>query len=137
MRSHLGYDNQLSHLIEAASDVFLMPSLYEPCGLNQIYSLRYGTVPIVRKTGGLADTIIDWGESLLSGKKNGNGFSFSNPHPEALLDAIRRALLVYYNPGEWRQIQTNGMTADFSWERSAGKYLELYRQLAGESEEGA
>lgn len=133
---HLGYDNQLSHLIEAASDVFLMPSLYEPCGLNQIYSLRYGTVPIVRKTGGLADTIIDWGESLLSGKKNGNGFSFSNPHPEALLDAIRRALLVYYNPTEWRQIQTNGMTADFSWERSAGKYLDLYRQLVGGSEDG-
>lgn len=125
---HIGYDNQLSHQIEAGSDLFLMPSLYEPCGLNQIYSLRYGTVPVVRKTGGLADTILDWGQSLLEGRKNGNGFVFTNPHPEALLDAVHRAVLVYHNKKEWAQIVKNGMKADFSWEKSAGKYLQVYKK---------
>jgi len=125
---HIGYDNQLAHEIEAGSDMFLMPSLYEPCGLNQIYSLKYGTVPIVRKTGGLADTILDWGASLLSGKKNGNGFVFTNPKPEALLDAIHRAVMVYANKKEWTQIVKNGMKADFSWERSASKYIEVYEK---------
>lgn len=134
---HIGYDNQLSHQIEAGSDLFLMPSLYEPCGLNQIYSLRYGTVPVVRKTGGLADTILDWGQSLLEGRKNGNGFVFTNPHPEALLDAVHRAVLVYHNKKEWAQIVKNGMKADFSWEKSAGKYLQVYKKAIARRNEKA
>jgi starch synthase len=121
----IGFDNALAHKIEAGADMFLMPSRYEPCGLNQIYSLKYGTAPVVRGTGGLDDTIEDF--DPLSGK--GNGFKFAHYSGEAFLSAIKRALAVYVNKKLWKQVVTNGMAADFSWERSAKEYVELYRKV--------
>jgi len=121
----IGFDNALAHKIEAGADIFLMPSRYEPCGLNQIYSLKYGTVPVVRATGGLDDTIEDF--DPLSGK--GNGFKFADYSGAAFLSAIKRALAVYISKKAWKQIIANGMAADFSWERSAADYLQLYRQV--------
>ncbi|VAW80444.1 Glycogen synthase, ADP-glucose transglucosylase [hydrothermal vent metagenome] len=112
------YDESLSHLLEAGSDIFLMPSRFEPCGLNQIYSLRYGTPPVVRQTGGLADTVTD-----------STGFSFDKISATALLKAIDRALASYADADTWQQLQQKGMSADFSWSRSAKMYLELYRQV--------
>jgi starch synthase len=118
----IGFDNELAHMITAGADMFLMPSLYEPCGLNQMYSLNYGTVPIVRKTGGLADTVIDFNED----KKNGNGFSFAEPLSKVLFDAISRALTVYKDRATWEKLMLRGMKQDFSWGASAEKYLEMY-----------
>ena len=115
------YDNRLSHLVEAGSDIFLMPSRYEPCGLNQIYSLRYGTVPVVRATGGLDDTIDQF--DLEHG--TGTGFKFSEYSGSALLYAIRQALHHYSEEGVWRRIQLNGMAKDFSWNTSAAEYAKL------------
>ncbi|HEY1269916.1 MAG TPA: glycosyltransferase, partial [Candidatus Binatia bacterium] len=129
----IGFDNALAHKIEAGADIFLMPSRYEPCGLNQIYSLKYGTVPVVRATGGLDDTIEDF--DPLSGK--GNGFKFVEYSGEAFLSAIKRALAVYVNEKAWKQVVANGMAADFSWERSAADYLQLYRQATGARPAGA
>jgi len=123
----IGFDNALAHQIEAGADMFLMPSRYEPCGLNQIYSLKYGTVPVVRATGGLDDTIEDF--DPLSGK--GNGFKFAHYSGEALLSAIKRAIAVYINKKAWAQVVANGMAADFSWGRSAKEYLGLYREVTG------
>lgn len=118
------YDESLAHAIEAGSDLFLMPSRFEPCGLNQIYSLKYGTLPIVHRTGGLADTIID------SVHKNGNGFSFNKYDGETLLTTIHRAVEVYQNDRErWNVLVTNAMQADFSWDRSTEKYRELYQTI--------
>ena len=125
--SYIGYNNELSHLIEAGADMFLMPSRYEPCGLNQIYSLKYGTVPIVRKTGGLADTVKDWDEENYYGFDHGNGFSFYDYTGYALYKTVERAVNTFKHKEVWKKIQTNGMNLDFSWERSAEKYLELYR----------
>lgn len=117
------YDNILAHKIEAGADIFLMPSHYEPCGLNQIYSLKYGTVPVVRATGGLDDTI----EAYNPDTGSGTGFKFQAYDGEALLDAIRQALTVYRNdPAAWRRIQTSGMAKDFSWQASAIEYARLY-----------
>lgn len=124
--SYIGYNNELAHLIEAGADMFLMPSRYEPCGLNQIYSLKYGTVPIVRKTGGLADTVKDWDEQSYYGFNDGNGFSFYDYTGFALFKSVERAVNTFKEKDIWNKIQTNGMKADFSWERSAEKYLELY-----------
>jgi starch synthase len=124
---YLGYNNELSHLIEAGSDMFLMPSRYEPCGLNQIYSLKYGTVPIVRKTGGLADTVKDWDEQSHYGFDNGNGFSFNDYTGFALYRSVERAVSAFRHRLIWRKIQLNGMNADFSWRRSAEKYIEVYK----------
>ena len=118
------YDEPLAHLIEAGSDLFLMPSRFEPCGLNQIYSLKYGTPPIVHQTGGLADTVID------SGGRKDNGFAFDQYDSETLLAMIHRAVEVYRNdPAKMQQLVSNAMRADFSWVRSAGKYLELYQNI--------
>jgi starch synthase len=125
--NYIGYDNQLAHLIEAGSDMFLMPSHYEPCGLNQLYSLRYGTVPIVRKTGGLADTVQDWHELKISGSEKGTGFSFNSYSASALLTTVRRAIDAFYNKGDWKKIQINGIRDDFSWERSGKEYIKLYK----------
>ena len=125
--SYIGYNNELSHLIEAGADMLLMPSRYEPCGLNQIYSLKYGTVPIVRKTGGLADTVKDWDEENYYGFDHGNGFSFYDYTGYALYKTVERAVNTFKHKEVWKKIQTNGMNLDFSWERSAEKYLELYR----------
>jgi starch synthase len=117
------YDNVLAHKIEAGADIFLMPSRYEPCGLNQIYSLKYGTVPIVRATGGLDDTI----ESFDPATGRGTGFKFQAYDGAALLDAVRQALAIYRSqPAMWRRIQVNGMGEDFSWHASAIEYARLY-----------
>lgn len=125
---HLGYSNELSHLIEAGSDMFLMPSQFEPCGLTQMYSLNYGTVPIVRNTGGLADTVFDWDEQISKGETNGNGFSFNDYSGYALTDAIERAVYSFHNKKLWKQIQTNGMQTSFAWEVSAKKYISVYEK---------
>jgi len=118
----IAYDNALAHLVEAGSDMFLMPSRYEPCGLNQIYSLRYGTVPIVRATGGLDDTI----EMFDLEHGTGTGFKFSEYSGAALLHAIRQALHYYSDDGIWKRIQMNGMAKDFSWNTWAAEYAKLY-----------
>lgn len=124
--SYIGFNNELSHLIEAAADIFLMPSYYEPCGLNQIYSLKYGTVPVVRKTGGLADTVKDWHELYYNGNYDGTGFTFNDYTPYALVSTMRRAVEAYYDKDLWNKIILNGMLKDFSWENSARTYKELY-----------
>jgi starch synthase len=118
----IGYDNALSHRIEAGADMFLMPSYYEPCGLNQIYSLRYGTVPIVRAVGGLEDTIVDGGDDT-------TGFKFDDYTGLALQAVVRRALDVYAHRPRWEELMRRGMKQDFSWEHSAGQYAALYRSL--------
>src|SRR5277367_3221701 len=118
----IGYDNALAHKIEAGADIFLMPSRYEPCGLNQIYSLRYGTVPIVRATGGLDDTI----ENFDPKTGHGTGFKFEEYSGRALLDCVRAALKTYQDHKTWQAIQTNGMAKDFSWKPSAAAYVKLY-----------
>ncbi len=124
--TYLGFNNELSHLIEAAADIFLMPSHFEPCGLNQIYSLKYGTVPVVRKTGGLADTVIDWNEFLAQGMEIGTGYSFHDYKGTALLHSVQRAIHDFHIKNVWKKIQLNGMSKDYSWKRSAEKYAELY-----------
>lgn len=121
----IGFSEPLAHRIEAGADLFLMPSRYEPCGLNQIYSLRYGTPPVVRRTGGLADTVTD----VAAGLDQSTGFVFDEPSPRALLEAVRRALRLYREePHTWQQIVRNGMARDYSWQRSAKEYLALYEQ---------
>jgi starch synthase len=125
---YIGFNNELAHLIEAGADIFLMPSHYEPCGLNQIYSLKYGTVPVVRKTGGLADTVQDWDENKAFDENLGNGFSFHDYSSPALLDAVQRAVNYYHNKDVWQKIQLNGMRRDYSWSKSAKKYQELYHK---------
>lgn len=125
--AYIGYNNELSHLIEAGADLFLMPSLYEPCGLNQIYSLKYGTVPVVKKTGGLADTVNDWDELNHFGFNTGTGFTFSDHTGFALFKSVKRALNNFNNPKAWIKIQQNGMAKDYSWRHSAEQYIELYK----------
>lgn len=122
-----GYSEPLSHLIEAGADIFLMPSKFEPCGLNQMYSLRYGTVPIVRAVGGLDDTVETF--DVVSGR--GNGFKFGPYRADKFLERIYEALFAYAQPDVWRRIQLNGMMADNSWENAAGKYVELYNWTLG------
>src|SRR6185436_19635458 len=116
----------LAHQIEAGADIFLMPSLYEPCGLNQMYSMRYGTVPVVRTTGGLDDTV----QNFDSATGTGTGFKFGPYDAGALLEKIREALYFYGRPDDWQKIQRNGMLVDNSWEAAAKKYAELYREVA-------
>ncbi|WP_404359760.1 glycogen synthase GlgA [Methylotuvimicrobium sp. KM1] len=124
----IGYDEQLAHWIEAGSDIFLMPSRFEPCGLNQMYSQRYGTLPIVRKTGGLADTVVDALPHTID-NKTATGITFNESTPSSLLEAIKRALILYRVPEIWTQLQTNAMRKDFSWNSSAKQYLSLYDHL--------
>jgi starch synthase len=121
----VAFDNAIAHKIEAGADMFLMPSHYEPCGLNQIYSLKYGTVPIVRATGGLDDTIEPW--DARSGK--GTGFKFTDYTGEALLATIKQALLDYQDPSSWQTLMRNGMTRDFSWNASAREYGKIYERV--------
>src|SRR6201993_3932996 len=120
----VAYDNAIAHKIEAGADMFLMPSRYEPCGLNQIYSLRYGTVPIVRATGGLDDTIEPW--EVRSGK--GTGFKFVEYVGESLLLTIRAALQAYRDQASWQVLMRNGMNRDFSWNASAREYVKVYER---------
>lgn len=123
---YIGYAGEpLAHQIEAGADIFLMPSYYEPCGLNQMYSMRYGTVPVVRATGGLDDTV----ENFNSEIGQGNGFKFHDYRAAALLDKIREALYFYGKPELWKTIQKNGMSADNSWSAAAEKYIDFYREL--------
>lgn len=124
VNAYIGYNNKLAHYITAGADMFLMPSHYEPCGLNQMYSLKYGTVPIVRKTGGLADTVKDFHEF----NEEGNGFSFVDYTPQALYSTLKRALEIFSDKTVWKKIQTRGMKEDFSWKHSADLYLELYNK---------
>lgn len=128
---YFGYNEELAHQIEAGSDIFLMPSHYEPCGLNQIYSLKYGTVPVVRKTGGLADTVQDWNEYNEYGLDIGNGFSFYEYSGKALLESVKRTINDFYNKPIWRKIQMNGMNKDYSWKHSAEEYIKLYNKVLG------
>jgi starch synthase len=121
----VGYDNEIAHLIEAGADIFLMPSRYEPCGLNQIYSLKYGTVPLVRATGGLDDTIEPY--DARTGK--GTGFKFHEYSPEALLATMQAALALFAKPADWRKLMLNGMARDFSWSVSAREYLKVYEKV--------
>jgi len=121
------FDEELAHIIEAGADIYLMPSKYEPCGLNQLYSMRYGTVPIVRNTGGLADTINDYAQH---GVKSGTGFKFNEYSPDALLSSMRRATDMFLNDKEsWRKLMVNGMKADWSWQRAAKEYIDIYRKV--------
>lgn len=123
----IGFDEGLAHRIEAGADLFLMPSRYEPCGLNQLYSLRYGTVPIVRRTGGLADTVIPYTPMALKDARS-TGFVFGEASPDALLYTVLLALQVYKNKSEWRALMQAGMKTDVSWARSAKAYEGAYRQ---------
>ena len=125
----IGYDNKLAHRIEAAADIFLMPSRYEPCGLNQIYSLKYGTLPLVRRTGGLADTVKDFRLENPYLLKIANGFTFDEYSVNALYRAVERALKIYEEKDIWKRLQLNGMAEDFSWATAAGKYEKLYREM--------
>jgi starch synthase len=120
----VAYDNALAHKVEAGSDMFLMPSRYEPCGLNQIYSLKYGTVPIVRATGGLDDTIEPWNPR--TGK--GTGFKFNDYNGEVLLLTIKEALHAYRDQSSWQTLMRNGMAKDFSWTASAKEYIRVYER---------
>jgi len=119
----IGFDERLAHHIEAGADIFLMPSRFEPCGLNQMYSLRYGTVPVVRATGGLDDTVGDFDERT----GRGTGFKFAGYDPASLVGAVRRALVVYRDPEQWRRTQRQGMEQDHSWNASALEYVKVYR----------
>lgn len=119
---HVGYDEGLSHLIEAACDFYLMPSHFEPCGLNQMYSLRYGTIPIVRATGGLDDSVVDFTQDA----KQVNGIKFHEYSARALAKAIRKAFAVYEQPELFRRFRRNAMKAEFSWDQTVCEYLRIY-----------
>jgi starch synthase len=123
----LDFNDDLAHKIEAGADIFVMPSRYEPCGLNQMYSLKYGTIPVVRATGGLDDVIIDFDSDM----ENGNGFKFGPPTSEALFRAVKRAVELYHRKEAWERLVLKAMKCDFSWARSAEKYLSLYRNITG------
>jgi starch synthase len=123
----VGYDDRIAHLIEAGADIFLMPSKYEPCGLNQMYSMRYGTVPVVRATGGLADTVQEFDPNT----GRGTGFRFGPYDPLHFKEAINRALRYWADKRSWRRIISNGMQSDFSWARSARRYAALYENVRG------
>ena len=121
---NLTFSDPMARRIYAGSDMFLMPSRYEPCGLGQLISMRYGTIPVVRRTGGLADTVQDYDPNT----GNGTGFCFHDEWPPALTSAVRRALGVYYDKDNWRRLVLNAMKADFSWANSAREYVNLYRR---------
>jgi starch synthase len=125
------FDEALAHRIEAGADLLLMPSRYEPCGLSQLYSLRYGTVPLVRKTGGLADTVVPYTPRNIR-EKRATGFMFTEPTADSLLCALMLAMAVYQKQRVWRTIMKTGMKLDHSWTRSADAYVDLFRKvLAG------
>jgi starch synthase len=121
----IGFDERRAHLVEGGADLFLMPSKFEPCGLNQMYSLRYGTVPVVRAVGGLVDTVKPYNPK----NGRGNGFLFADYHPAAMMQALDAALAAYPNKKVWTRLQKNGMRADFSWDRSAAEYVKMYQRL--------
>jgi len=123
---YIGFNAPLAQRIYAGSDMFLMPSRFEPCGLGQLFSLRYGTIPIVRATGGLAETVID----IDKDKKNGNGFSYEEFSSKDMLKTVKRAIKFYNEkPDEWKAMVKRAMSADYSWNNSASKYSDLYMKL--------
>jgi starch synthase len=124
-----GFDERLAHRILAGSDIFLVPSLYEPCGLTQMYALRYGSVPVVRHTGGLADTVRD------ASRADGTGFVFHDYTAAALQSALSRALTRWRDRTAWTELMRRGMAKDFSWEESAAVYEQLYARLAEQEED--
>jgi starch synthase len=124
---YIGFDNGKSHRVQGGCDYSLMPSRFEPCGLSQLYSLRYGTIPVVRAVGGLADTVID----VTSHPDSGTGICFDPPTTVALVDAVRRALALYRKPKVWASLRRRAMQMDFSWERSARSYVDLYKSVLG------
>ncbi|MDO3382474.1 glycogen synthase GlgA [Gilvimarinus algae] len=135
---HIGYDESLSHRVEAGADAFLMPSLFEPCGLNQMYSQRYGTVPVCHYVGGLRDTVVHLAQSQIAGYLSGSlglddidetGFLFSEPSAEALQQTLQQMMVCYRQNELWQRLQHNGMARDFSWEASCTGYIELYDEL--------
>jgi starch synthase len=131
--AHIGFDESLAHLIEAGSDVFLMPSRFEPCGLNQMYSMRYGTVPVVHGVGGLADTVVNYAP----GNPRSTGFVMAAYTPAALVEALKRALDLFADSRAWQTLQMAGMQQDFSWDRSAQEYVKIYeRAIRGRRAQG-
>ena len=125
IRAFIGFDERRAHLVEGGSDIFTMPSRFEPCGLNQMYSQRYGTVPVVRAVGGLVDSVRPFNPR----NGQGTGFLFAEYHPRAFLGALGAALAAYPNKKIWTRLQKNGMRTDFSWDRSAGEYVKMYERL--------
>jgi starch synthase len=125
IRVILGFDNVIAHRIQAGSDMFLMPSRFEPCGLTQMYALKYGTAPVVRATGGLRDTVSEFNPKT----STGNGFVFSDYRPEALTEALERAVAVFHKPSQWQVLMRNCFESDFSWDRAAGEYLDWFERL--------
>jgi starch synthase len=133
----IGFDEPLAHLIEGGADIFLMPSRFEPCGLNQMYSMRYGTVPVVHAVGGLADTVRDYRPAAPRREGSGarskpTGFVFSEYSPSGMVEALTRALALFPKTGEWRSLQLAGMQEDFSWDRSAQEYVKIYERALGQ-----
>jgi len=128
LKAYLTFDDSLAHWIEAGADIFLMPSRYEPCGLNQMYSLKYGTVPIVREVGGLADTVSDYQTET----GEGTGFVFRDYNADELLNAVQRAVDLFARRRAWTKLMKSAMAEDFSWEASAKAYLELYEEISGQ-----
>ena len=122
---HIGYDTTLAHKVEAGSDVFLMPSRYEPCGLSQFYAMKYGTVPVVHGTGGLESTVEEWNADA----RTGTGFKFHGYSADHFLAAIQRALGVFADKAAWQTLMRNGMAQDFSWVKPAAEYVEVYQQV--------
>jgi starch synthase len=129
------FSERLAHLIEAGADMFVMPSRYEPCGLSQLYSMKYGTVPIVRATGGLVDTVVNaTDENLASG--TATGFTFHDYSSFALSETLRRAAAMFARPDDWAKLVANGMQQDWSWGRSAREYTALYERMLANSRRG-
>jgi starch synthase len=125
VKVYIGFNEPLAHQIYAGADLFLMPSLFEPCGLSQLIALRYGTIPIVRETGGLNDTVQSYNEAT----GEGNGFSFTNFNAHDMLYTIRRALSFYHDKPIWEKLMKEAMNRDYSWAQSAAKYNEVYADL--------
>lgn len=125
----IGYNEHLAHKLQAGGDILLAPARFEPCGLSQLYALRYGTLPIVRRTGGLADTVVDANPRTIA-ERTATGFVFEQADAEGLMSAVTRALNLFRDPLHWRLLQLQAMTRSFSWDSSAAKYVELYKQIA-------
>jgi starch synthase len=132
----IGFDEALAHRIEGGADLIVMPSRYEPCGLSQLYSLRYGTVPVVARTGGLADTVVPFTMETSGGRSRANGFQLRNITPEALWESLRQAIEIYRKPQLWRRLVQNGMKSDHSWEHSAVLYQELFDKVIRDRNRG-
>jgi starch synthase len=130
VRSVIKFDNTLAHQLYAGADMFMMPSRYEPCGLSQMIAMRYGCVPIARETGGLVDTI----NQITRKVDGGTGFLFKDPYPSTFASVLKRAIRLYHKPEAWEKIQKNGMRMDFSWEKSAHKYIDIYHELLSQNE---